>query len=120
MADVDRVTAWVQGYRKAWESNDPGDVAALFTEDAEYRTAPYDRPRRGRDEVVKGWLDDRDEPGTTTFSWSLIAMDGDVAVVEGTTIYPDRTYSNLWVLRLAEDGRCGRFTEWYMKHPTAG
>lgn len=117
MADEEQVKAWVEGYRRAWESNDPDAVGELFTDDAEYRTAPFDRPRRGRDDVVAGWLEDRDEPGTTTFTWSMLALTDEVAVVEGITVYPDRTYSNLFVVSLTSDGQASRFTEWYMKHP---
>jgi hypothetical protein len=46
-----------------------------------------------------------------------------VAVVQGETAYhdePPRTYSNLWVIRLAGDGRCSQFTEWWMEQPARG
>jgi hypothetical protein len=36
--------------------------------------------------------------------------------VEGVTDYHDGpTYSNLWVIRLAADGRAEEFTEWWME-----
>ena len=38
MADV--VTTWIEGYVRAWNSNDPDDIGSLFTMDAEYSTAP--------------------------------------------------------------------------------
>ncbi len=34
------VTAWVHGYIGAWESNDPAQIGALFTDDASYLTHP--------------------------------------------------------------------------------
>ncbi len=117
MVDSNVVTAWVEGYRKAWESNEPDDIRALFTEDAVYRTEPYDDGWRGLDEIVEGWLDNRDEPGETEFTWSPLISEGDVATVTGVTHYDDATYSNLWVIRFTEDGRASEFTEWYMTHP---
>jgi hypothetical protein len=46
----------------------------------------------------------------------VVVTDG-VAIVEATTVYrAGRTYSNLWVIRLANDGRASSFTEWWMKH----
>ena len=34
---------------------------------------------------------------------------------QGRTDYPaEKLYDNLWVIRLAPDGRASRFTEWYM------
>lgn len=117
MADVEQVQSWVERYRQAWESNDPDEIGGLFTEDATYRTAPFDPPRRGVREIVDGWLEDRDEAGTTTFTWSVLVDSDELVVVEGTTLYPDRTYSNLFLIALDEDGRCTSFTEWYMKHP---
>lgn len=38
--------AWVQGYRRAWERNDPHEVGALFTDDATYALRPFGEPTR--------------------------------------------------------------------------
>ena len=110
------IEAWVNAYRKAWESNDPDDIRALFTEDAEYRTEPWGEPWRGHDEIIAGWLEAADEPGETTFEWSTLAETDEMSFVQGTTVYSGggATYSNLWVIRLADDGRARAFTEWWM------
>ena len=115
-----RVRAWVDGYVRAWNSNDPAAIGSLFTEDAAYYTEPYSEPWRGRDEIVRRWLDRRDEPGEAEFRWQPLATSPELAVVEGTTVYhnPPHTYSNLWVIRLDSEGRCSEFTEWWMQHPT--
>jgi hypothetical protein len=107
---------WIEGYVRAWNTNDAADIEALFTEDAEYRTEPYNPPWRGRAAIVEGWLAHRDKPGETSFDWEPLVT-GEVAVVQGTTRYPGRTFSNLWVIRLAPDGRCREFGEWWMEHP---
>ncbi|WP_382304598.1 nuclear transport factor 2 family protein [Herbiconiux sp. UC225_62] len=110
------VSRWIDGYRRAWESNDPVDIRALFTEDGEYRTEPYAEPWTGHDEIVAGWIEAQDEPGETTFSWHPVAVDGPLAVVQGTTVYSGGpVYSNLWVIRLTDDGRASEFTEWWME-----
>ncbi|MFI7601039.1 nuclear transport factor 2 family protein [Actinoplanes sp. NPDC049681] len=122
MTNLDAVTAWVQKYRVAWESNDPADVADLFAEDATYFTEPWADPWRGREAIVAGWLEHRDAPGTTTFEWHPLIVTDDLAIIEATTHYttaPPRTYSNMWVLRLDQSGQARQFTEWYMKHPPA-
>ncbi|MEV4641638.1 nuclear transport factor 2 family protein [Actinoplanes sp. NPDC049548] len=121
MTNLDAVTAWVQGYRVAWESNDPADIAGLFAEDAAYFTEPWAPPWRGREAIVAGWLEHRDEPDTTMFEWHPLIVTDDLAIVEATTHYttpPARTYSNMWVLRLDQAGQARQFTEWWMKHPT--
>jgi ketosteroid isomerase-like protein len=115
----DVVRNWMERYRRAWESNDPGDIRALFTDDAVYRGRPGDDAWTGHDEIVAGWLEDSDEPGSTTFEWSpLIAHDG-VAVVRCVTRYPDGpkhgVYDNLWVVRFAPDGRAQEFTDWWIQ-----
>ena len=123
MTSLDAVTAWVQRYRRAWESNDPRDIGGLFAEDAAYFTEPWARPWLGRDHIVAQWLDRRDEPGTTTFEWHPVIVTDDLAVIEATTVYPApeaRTYSNMWVLRLDNRGQARQFTEWWMEHPRPG
>jgi ketosteroid isomerase-like protein len=115
MTELDR---WVDGYVRAWNSNDPADIGALFTDDARYYTAPFREPWRGREQIVQGWLDRRDEPGDATFEWQPVLATGELAIVQGVTGYADETYSNLWVIRLDPSGRCHEFTEWWMTHST--
>lgn len=126
MTDNTTVTSWMTAYVRAWDSNEPDDIRALFTPDASYRTAPFEPPRIGHEAIVSGWIDDRDDPGDYDFRWSTIGIDGDTAFVEGETAYRGgrhgsaRTYSNLWVIRFAADGRASSFTEWYMRQGAAG
>ncbi|MFI7618365.1 nuclear transport factor 2 family protein [Nonomuraea terrae] len=110
--------AWIEGYVRAWNSNDPDDIAALFTEDAVYYTEPYATPWQGRDDIVAQWLGRQDKPGEATFEWHPVCVTDDLSVVQGVTTYPDKTYSNLWLIRFALDGRCREFTEWWMRHDT--
>ena len=120
MTSLDAVTAWVANYRKAWESNDPQHIADLFAEDAAYFTEPFAKPWLGRDAIVAAWLDHADQPGSTHFEWHPLIVTDDLAILEATTRYPDRAYSNLWVLRLDNLGQARQFTEWWMKHPSGG
>lgn len=118
---TDQLTAWVNAYVRAWNSNDPADIRALFTDDATYRTEPFATPWRGHQEIVDKWLSIKDEPGDAQFTWQPLAVTADVATIQGETVYRsprEQTYSNLWVIRLAADGRCAEFTEWWMLHPS--
>jgi ketosteroid isomerase-like protein len=118
MTDSSTVSAWMDGYLRAWDSNAPDDIRALFTDDAQYLTAPTVPARVGIEAVVDGWIEDQDQPGDYTFSWHELGIDGDTAFVQGETNYTDgRRYANLWVIRFAPDGRASQYTEWYMRFP---
>ena len=113
------VNAWVLGYRKAWESNDPIDIRGLFTEDAIYRGTPSQEPGWvGHEQIVAGWLANQDPPGSTSFDWHIVAVDGSIAVIQALTTYPAGpkrgTYDNLWIVRLAPDGRASDYTDWFV------
>ena len=125
--DVDR---WLGRYVAAWKSYEHDEIAALFSDDIEYRYHPNDAPVRGRDAVVKAWLGDTDEPeassrdvpGTYDAEYRTIAVDGEVAVATGSSTYldrpdgtVDRVYDNCFVMRFDDDGRCLEFTEWFIK-----
>jgi hypothetical protein len=118
MPSREQVTAWMKAYRKAWESNESADIGRLFSEQASYYTEPYTAPWRGREAIVENWIARKDEPGAAEFSWQPLAIDDEVAVVQGQTIYhdPPQTYSNMWVIRLDSRGECTEFTEWWMLH----
>lgn len=115
--DPARYVDWVEGYVRAWNTNDPGDIRSLFTEDARYFTEPYAPPWQGRDEIVSGWLAAKDEPGDTEFHYSVLVAVDDLGIVKGETLYKSasRRYSNLWEIRLAGSGECREFVEWWME-----
>lgn len=116
----DTVRAWVAAYEKAWTSNDPDDIRALFAPGAQYRYEPFSDPEIDEDAIVASWLSGRDEPGTWTFESEVIAVDGDLGVVEGRTVYSQlgTAYSNLWLVRLDDSGRATSFTEYYARETT--
>lgn len=114
-----RVQAWMDGYIAAWNSNDPDAIGALFTDDAVYRPTPFSDGWHGREAIVAGWLDRKDDPGTFAFTWELLAESEALAVVRGLTVYqaPYPTFSNIWVIAFDDAGRCRQFTEWWMERP---
>jgi ketosteroid isomerase-like protein len=109
---------WIDGYREAWETNDPEAIANLWTPDGLYRIEPW-WVLTGREEIVKGWLDHADKPGDTSFHWWQVARDGDLWIVEARTRYHNlgKDYANLWLIELDDEGRARGFSEWWKQLP---
>lgn len=112
-----RYETWVRSYVRAWNSNDPGDIAELFATDAGYFTEPHSKPWVGRDEIVERWLDRKDEPGDTVFDFEVLVAHPEIGIVKGRTHYRStgQVYANLWEVRLDDEGRCSEFVEWWME-----
>ena len=125
--DRSEVEHWLAGYLRAWKSDDPQDIAALFTEDVTYSPHPWPRDRDrwvGRETVIRKWLDRGDSKFGWRFEHEVLAVEGDVAVIEGWTYYDPRpddprpdAYSNVWLVRFAPDGRAREFVEWWVQEP---
>jgi nuclear transport factor 2 (NTF2) superfamily protein len=123
------VQAWLDAYERAWESYEPEQIAALFSQDAEYRWHPAEEPVVGRDEIVRAWVapdgneSSRDAAGTYLGEYRPYAVDGHRAVAIGTSTYwtdasrskVERIYYNNWLLEFDDDGRCRSFTEYWME-----
>jgi ketosteroid isomerase-like protein len=117
-----KVVDWLKAYMHAWESYSPEAIGALFTEDAAYSFHPYDQPVVGRQAIVEAWLEDRDAPGTFSANYAPVAVDGDVAVVNGRSRYfkdssrseLTKEWDNVFVIEFDRDGRCRSFREWYV------
>lgn len=114
-----RYEDWVRGYQKAWESNDPDDVGALFSEDASYFTEPYEAPKVGREAIVADWIERKDAPGDWTFEFEILVATDEIGILKGTTRYETsgKTYENLWEIYLTDEGTARRFVEWWMLVP---
>jgi hypothetical protein len=114
---------WVAAYRRAWETDDPADIAALFIEDATYSPSPFSESWRGRDAIVDEWIKRGDAAALPAFEHEIIAADGSVGVIKGLTTYhatdtaPETVYGNLWIVNLAPDGRATSFAEWWVQRP---
>ena len=131
MIDRAAVDRWLADYVAAWKSYDRDEIAALFSENAEYRYYPWLEPVRGREAIVESWFgtgegaSDRDAEGTYDAEYRTIAVDGDVAVAAGTSTYVSepggpvrKVYENGMVMRFDPHGRCADYTEWFMERPT--
>lgn len=122
-ADRAAVESWLVAYRQAWTTDDPGDVAALFTEDATYSPRPFSKPWQGREAIVAKWIERGDSQNPWRFDAEVLAVEGDTGVIQGLTTYPahhdepEHAYSNIWVIRLAPDGRARSFAEWWVQRP---
>lgn len=124
----EHVQEWLDAYERAWETYDPEQIGALWTDDAEYRWHPADEPVVGRDEIVRAWVapegneSSRDAPGTYLGEYGPFAVDGSRAVAIGTSTYwtdasrstVERVYYNNWLLEFGDDGKCSSFTEYWM------
>jgi ketosteroid isomerase-like protein len=115
MATRADVEDWVRRYIDAWASNDVTEIGELFTENARYFTAPYRQPWIGRDGIVDGWLGRKDDQGDWRFSWEVLGVDGELGFVKGVTTYTDGDFSNLWVIRMADQEQASEFTEYWME-----
>ncbi len=101
------VEDWVEQYLRAWRSNEPDDIRALFTQDAEYHETPYETHWIGRAAIVKGWRSRWNwQQGGWTFDWQVVSPGQEQVVVEGVGL---GNFSNVWTLEFAPDGRCRRF-----------
>jgi ketosteroid isomerase-like protein len=116
MTDRATVRRWLAGYEAAWRAPGTAGLAGLFTSDATYLQSPYQQPVAGLDAIKRMWEDERDGPEEVfTLATDVLAVDGPMAVVRAEVCYgdpPRQEYRDLWVIRLADDGRCTWFEEW--------
>jgi uncharacterized protein (TIGR02246 family) len=115
----DTVARWMDAYRDAWVSNDPVQIAALFTEDAAYAIEPFRPPWRGHEEIVRKWTAGIKQQVAITYD--IVALEGDVAVVHWQVFTQNRgdpvrtEYDGVLALTFAPDGRCRDHREWFFQ-----
>jgi ketosteroid isomerase-like protein len=110
---VDAETAarrWVDAWRRAWPAADPSPLAAVYAEDAVFRSHPFREAHAGREGVLAyaRWaFADQEELRGCWFAEP--AVSGDRAAVEYWAIVVERgeevTIAGVSLLRFDPDGR---------------
>jgi uncharacterized protein (TIGR02246 family) len=120
--DIGGLRSWLDGYERAWLSNDPDRVAALFTEDAVYAVNPFREPWRGREEIVERWTADPQQQEDVQIRLKPLAVNGDIGVAHWRASYVQRSWpaariemDGILLLEFADDGRCRLHREWYAR-----
>ena len=111
--DVER---WIAAYEAAWRAPGTEALAGIFAPGATYRPGPYEEPVAGLPAIARMWESEREGPGEVfRLTSSIVAVDGDTAVVRAEVSYGEpatQQYRDLWLLRFAAGGLCAAFEEW--------
>lgn len=113
--------AWLARYIDAWRSRDPVAIGDLFSTDASYSYRGGRDVVVGREAIVRDWLKEEEEEGSWEAHYEPLAVEEEVHVAIGWTRYLDMAgavrdeYSNIFVCRFDDDGRCSEFSEWFMR-----
>jgi hypothetical protein len=113
--DRDALSRWVDAYERAWRAPGVEALDGLFTEGATYSTAPFQNPFAGLPAIRGLWEAGRDPGEEFDMSSEVVAVEGDVGVLRVWVHYTapeDQEFWDLWIVRLAADGRCAAFEEW--------
>ena len=98
--------AWVEGWTAGWQNADPEPIAALYAEDAVFRSHPFREPERSaRDYALRAFADE--ELVECRFGEPLVG--GDRAAVEYWAILrvdgEQETLAGIALVRFGPDGR---------------
>jgi nuclear transport factor 2 (NTF2) superfamily protein len=116
---------WIAAYGRAWRERDPDAAAALFTDDAVYRSHPLHEPHVGADAIREYWRRATSTQQELELRFGTPIVEKDRAAVEWWAQMrvdgDDVTLPGILYLRFAEDGRCEELREtWHLeegRHP---
>ena len=120
----DDFASWLERYIEAWRSADPAAIGDLFSEDVTYSQNGGQSSVVGREAVVEDWLEASYEPELAwEASYEPLAIEEELHVAVGSTRYMREggvreEFSNIFVCRFDDEGRCSDLREWWMRAPS--
>ena len=114
-----QLDTWLEGYRQAWETRDPGAAAVLFSEDVEYYETPFVEPARGRNGVYGYWKNAVENQSDVSFAHEIVSLSGSRAVVRWRASFKRASsgvttrLDGVFLLEFDDQGRCRRLREWW-------
>ena len=113
--DGERVDAWLEGYRRAWERADTPAVLGLFTADATCRSHPLRPAHSGHQGIADHWTRATTAQRDVRVRFGDPIVDGDRVAAEWWTVMRADgvpvTLVGCLLLRFARDGRCRALRE---------
>ena len=113
--------SWIDAYGRAWRERDPDAAAALFTEDAIYRSSPFRPPSLGRQGIRAYWAHATATQEEVELVFGEPVVSGAKAAVEWWAVIRESgevvTLPGCLVLRFAADGRCEELREYWHLEP---
>ena len=113
--------AWIEAYGRAWVSGDEDLMVSLFTDDANYRSAPLREPFRGPDEIRAYARRNAGTQREKHVRMGRAFVDGNRAAVEWWTTMVEEgepvTLPGCLLLRFETDGRCSDLREYWHREP---
>jgi hypothetical protein len=109
--------SWIDEYRLAWENRDPDAAAALFTDDATYRSNIFEEPHRGKDGVRAYWADATSSQSDVTVKMGTPFADGRRVTVEFWTNFKvdgeESTLPGCLLLEFDDEWTCRALREYW-------
>jgi len=117
-----QLSDWLDRYFLAWQSNDPGAVASLFSEDAVYFYGPFKAPARGRDTIVANWTANPEEQSNVRCAFEVLAVNGDLGIAHWNVLFDAESQDGkqteldgILVLKFNSGMKCIEHREWYSR-----
>ena len=113
------VKAWLKGYETAWETLDPEQAAALFTENATYRDNPYENAYQGRAGIRQYWATVTSDQKDVDFTSEVLTVTGTTGIAHWRSQFKSKesgdtiTLDGIFVLEFADSRLCRSLKEWW-------
>jgi hypothetical protein len=119
MVTYEAFKSWLDAYGRAWETQDPRAVAALFTEEATYQETPFVGPLRGRSAIAAYWSHATGSHTNVHFGYEVLTLDENNGIAHWwcSFLRPPGTaplkLDGIFVLQFEGSGRCKSLREWW-------
>jgi len=119
--DREALSQWVDRFDRAWKTNDPEDIRALFPETPFEWGGPFGEVWREREAVVAHWLDTVDDYHDLDTSYEILGFSNDFGICRYRASFTrppkiGRIEEDMILLvRLDGDGRVVEFREWFAR-----
>ena len=124
--DQGALRSWLDRYGHAWESQDPGAAAAIFTADGTYQWGPFNEPIRGREAIQAAWVyATQGQQKDITFGYEILAVTADHGIARWWASMTTTSsgvavrMEGIFVIVLDDMGLCRSFREWWNEDPPA-